>query len=56
MSKALLGPATMDLQHVRLMDEVRSLRQRIVDLEARLADAEREVTLRTVERELADHS
>lgn len=52
MSKALLGPATTDLQQLRLLDEVRSLRQRILDLEAQLAEAEREVAIHRVELDL----
>ena len=52
MSKALLGPATRDLQQLRLLDEVRSLRQRILDLEAQLEEAEREAALRRAEIDL----
>lgn len=38
--KAMLGPATSMPSQVLLLDEVRSLRRRITELEARLAEAE----------------
>lgn len=38
--KALLGPGTSMPSQVLLLDEVRSLRRRITELESRLAEAE----------------